>query len=99
MHSRDVKRKTNKSKAALSGKSGRAYVAGTFDTKARELCYLRDCLVKQGIEVTLVDLSTSAAEASPDADIAASRVATRLKRTTSATASSSSTTSRTKRAR
>ena len=76
MHSRDVKRKTNKSKAALSGKSGRAYVAGTFDTKARELCYLRDCLVKQGIEVTLVDLSTSAAEASPDADIAASSVAT-----------------------
>jgi len=63
-------------KNANKGKSVRAYVAGTFDTKARELCYLRDCLVKQGIDVTLVDLSTSGAPAFPDCDIAALSVAT-----------------------
>jgi len=63
-------------KNANKGKSVRAYVAGTLDTKARELCYLRDCLVKQGIDVTLVDLSTSGAPAFPDCDIAALSVAT-----------------------
>ena len=64
MHSRAVETDTN-----MTGPSRRAYVAGTFDTKARELCYLRDCLVKQGIAVTLVDLSTSGAGTTTEADI------------------------------
>lgn len=38
-----------------------AYVAGTFDTKARELNYLRQCLEKLGLRVVTVDLSTSGA--------------------------------------
>jgi uncharacterized protein (UPF0261 family) len=55
----------------------RAYVAGTFDTKARELLYLRDCLKRQGIAVTTVDLSTAtAAAATPQADIGALTIAT-----------------------
>ena len=36
-----------------------AYVAGTFDTKARELFFLRQCLEKLGLRVVSVDLSTS----------------------------------------
>jgi uncharacterized protein (UPF0261 family)/ABC-type branched-subunit amino acid transport system ATPase component len=36
-----------------------AYVAGTFDTKGRELLYLRQCLEKLGLRVVTVDLSTS----------------------------------------
>jgi uncharacterized protein (UPF0261 family) len=36
-----------------------AYVAGTFDTKGRELSYLRQCLEKLGLRVVTVDLSTS----------------------------------------
>jgi uncharacterized protein (UPF0261 family)/ABC-type branched-subunit amino acid transport system ATPase component len=36
-----------------------AYVVGTFDTKARELFYLRQCLDKLGLRVVTVDLSTS----------------------------------------
>ena len=36
-----------------------AYVAGTFDTKGRELLFLRNCLVRLGIRTTTVDLSTS----------------------------------------
>jgi uncharacterized protein (UPF0261 family)/ABC-type branched-subunit amino acid transport system ATPase component len=43
--------------AASSGRA--AYVAGTFDTKARELFYLRQCLEKLGLRVVTVDLSTS----------------------------------------
>ncbi|MBS0447379.1 MAG: ABC transporter permease [Proteobacteria bacterium] len=40
--------------------SGRAaYVAGTFDTKGRELLYLKQCLEKLGLRVVTVDLSTS----------------------------------------
>jgi uncharacterized protein (UPF0261 family)/ABC-type branched-subunit amino acid transport system ATPase component len=41
-----------------------AYVAGTFDTKARELFHLRQCLEKLGLRVVTVDLSTSG-KASP----------------------------------
>ena len=37
-----------------------AYVAGTFDTKGRELTYLRQCLEKLGLRVVTVDLATSA---------------------------------------
>ena len=36
-----------------------AYVAGTFDTKGRELNYLRQCLERRGLRVVSVDLSTS----------------------------------------
>jgi uncharacterized protein (UPF0261 family)/ABC-type branched-subunit amino acid transport system ATPase component len=44
----------------VSATSGRAaYVAGTFDTKARELFFLRQCLERLGLRVVTVDLSTS----------------------------------------
>jgi uncharacterized protein (UPF0261 family)/ABC-type branched-subunit amino acid transport system ATPase component len=36
-----------------------AYVAGTFDTKSRELFFIRQCLEKLGLRVITVDLSTS----------------------------------------
>jgi uncharacterized protein (UPF0261 family)/ABC-type branched-subunit amino acid transport system ATPase component len=36
-----------------------AYVAGTFDTKGRELFYIRDCLEKLGLRTVTVDLATS----------------------------------------
>jgi uncharacterized protein (UPF0261 family)/ABC-type branched-subunit amino acid transport system ATPase component len=36
-----------------------AYVAGTFDTKGRELFFLRQCLERRGLRVVTVDLSTS----------------------------------------
>ncbi|MBW3097541.1 ABC transporter permease [Pseudohoeflea coraliihabitans] len=37
------------------------YVAGTFDTKSRELGYVRDCLKDVGMAVKTVDLSTTRA--------------------------------------
>ena len=43
--------------AATSGRA--AYVVGTFDTKARELFFLRQCLEKLGLRAVTVDLSTS----------------------------------------
>ncbi len=44
----------------VASSSGRAaYVAGTFDTKGRELFYLRQCLEKLGLRVVTVDLATS----------------------------------------
>jgi len=43
--------------AATIGRA--AYVAGTFDTKARELFFIRQCLEKLGLRVVTVDLSTS----------------------------------------
>ncbi len=67
MHSRSM---------AGKNQTRRAYVAGTFDTKARELLYLRDCLKEQGIDVVTVDLSTSGARSPAEADIAATTVAT-----------------------
>ena len=36
-----------------------AYVAGTFDTKGRELMFLRNCLEKLGLRTVTVDLATS----------------------------------------
>jgi uncharacterized protein (UPF0261 family)/ABC-type branched-subunit amino acid transport system ATPase component len=36
-----------------------AYIAGTFDTKGRELLYLRNCLDKLGLRTVTVDLATS----------------------------------------
>jgi len=43
--------------AASTGRA--AYVAGTFDTKGRELYFLRQCLERLGLRVVTVDLSTS----------------------------------------
>ncbi len=36
-----------------------AYIAGTFDTKGRELLFLRNCIEKLGVRTVTVDLSTS----------------------------------------
>jgi uncharacterized protein (UPF0261 family)/ABC-type branched-subunit amino acid transport system ATPase component len=36
-----------------------AYIVGTFDTKARELFYIRQCLDRLGLRVVMVDVSTS----------------------------------------
>jgi uncharacterized protein (UPF0261 family)/ABC-type branched-subunit amino acid transport system ATPase component len=36
-----------------------AYIAGTFDTKGRELFYLKSCLDKLGVRTVTVDLATS----------------------------------------
>jgi uncharacterized protein (UPF0261 family)/ABC-type branched-subunit amino acid transport system ATPase component len=36
-----------------------AYIAGTFDTKGRELFYLKTCLEKLGLRAVTVDLATS----------------------------------------
>ncbi|HEU0204895.1 MAG TPA: Tm-1-like ATP-binding domain-containing protein [Burkholderiaceae bacterium] len=41
-----------------------AYVVGTFDTKGRELLYLKQCLERHGVRTLTVDLATSGA-ASP----------------------------------
>jgi uncharacterized protein (UPF0261 family)/ABC-type branched-subunit amino acid transport system ATPase component len=38
-----------------------AYVVGTFDTKGRELLYLKSCIDRLGIRTVTVDLSTSGA--------------------------------------
>jgi uncharacterized protein (UPF0261 family)/ABC-type branched-subunit amino acid transport system ATPase component len=43
--------------AKLVGRA--AYVAGTFDTKGRELTFIRNCLDKLGLSTVTVDLSTS----------------------------------------
>src|SRR5206468_3351468 len=43
--------------AATVGRA--AYVAGTFDTKGRELFFLRNCLEKLGLRTVTVDLATS----------------------------------------
>ena len=51
-----------------------AYVVGTFDTKADELLYLRDCIRAQGVRVVTVDVSTSGAGAR-GADVGADEVA------------------------
>jgi uncharacterized protein (UPF0261 family)/ABC-type branched-subunit amino acid transport system ATPase component len=43
--------------AASMGKA--AYIAGTFDTKAKELFFIRSCIEKLGLRTVTVDLSTS----------------------------------------
>jgi uncharacterized protein (UPF0261 family)/ABC-type branched-subunit amino acid transport system ATPase component len=45
--------------AATFGRA--AYVAGTFDTKGRELAFLRNCLEKLGLRTVTIDLATSGA--------------------------------------
>ena len=41
-----------------------AYIAGTFDTKGRELFFLKQCIDKLGLRTVTVDLSTSGATSS-----------------------------------
>ncbi len=55
-HSRDAR--VLEFPVAVTGKLA-AYVAGTFDTKGRELLYLRSCIEKLGLRTVTVDLSTS----------------------------------------
>jgi uncharacterized protein (UPF0261 family)/ABC-type branched-subunit amino acid transport system ATPase component len=43
--------------SAVAG--GMAYVAGTFDTKGRELAFLKQCLERLGLRTVTVDLGTS----------------------------------------
>ena len=50
-----------------------AYVAGTFDTKATELLFLRDCIVRLGLRTVTVDLSTTGEPSS--AEVGAREVA------------------------
>ena len=50
-----------------------AYVAGTFDTKGRELTFIKTCLEKLGIRAITVDLSTSQRPSA--ADVGPSEVA------------------------
>ena len=45
--------------AVASSSVRAAYVAGTFDTKGRELTFMRQCLEKLGLRVVTVDLATS----------------------------------------
>ena len=44
---------------AAAGSGRTAYVVGTFDTKGRELGYLRNCLEKAGLRVVTVDVATA----------------------------------------
>ena len=50
-----------------------AYVAGTFDTKGRELTFIKTCLEKLGMRAITVDLSTS--QRPSPADVGPSEVA------------------------
>ncbi|MEO1191439.1 MAG: ABC transporter permease [Pseudomonadota bacterium] len=55
-----LERQDERPRVPVSRTIGRAaYVAGTFDTKARELTYLANLLRRQGLSVVTVDLSTS----------------------------------------
>ena len=42
-----------------------AYVVGTFDTKSRELFFLRQCLERRGLRVVTVDLATGGTPGQP----------------------------------
>jgi uncharacterized protein (UPF0261 family)/ABC-type branched-subunit amino acid transport system ATPase component len=56
----DENRPTRVLEFPLAANVGRAaYIAGTFDTKGRELFFLRNCLDKLGLRTVTVDLATS----------------------------------------
>ncbi len=56
----DENRPTSVLEFPLAANVGRvAYIAGTFDTKGRELFFLRNCLDKLGLRTVTVDLATS----------------------------------------
>jgi uncharacterized protein (UPF0261 family) len=50
-----------------------AYVAGTFDTKGRELLFIRDCLERLGVRTVTIDLSTSGKQSA--ASVSAAEIA------------------------
>jgi uncharacterized protein (UPF0261 family) len=50
----------------MGGLTRSAYVVGTFDTKARELAFLAQCVRRAGVAVVTVDLSTSGSTSSAD---------------------------------
>ena len=52
----------------------KAFIIGTCDTKAAELCYLRDLLRNANVDTLIVDVGTSG-DPAPDADISARQVA------------------------
>ena len=52
--------------AGIEAGADEALVAGTFDTKAAELGYLRDRIAESGLKVRTVDLSTSGRPSSAD---------------------------------
>ncbi|WP_243793494.1 Tm-1-like ATP-binding domain-containing protein [Saccharopolyspora gloriosae] len=54
---------------------GRAYVVGTFDTKAAELRYVAGLVADAGVEVTTVDVSTSGTDSADAPDVPAAEVA------------------------
>ncbi|WP_258348050.1 Tm-1-like ATP-binding domain-containing protein [Saccharopolyspora gregorii] len=54
---------------------GRAYVVGTFDTKAAELRYVAGLVADAGVEVITVDVGTSGAESADAPDVSAAEVA------------------------
>ena len=51
--------------ASATGQDRYAYVAGTFDTKAKELDYLRNCLADMAVRVRTIDLSAPVVASSP----------------------------------
>jgi uncharacterized protein (UPF0261 family) len=53
--------------------SGNAYVAGTFDTKGRELSHIKACLDRLGVSTVTVDFATSGQASA--ADVGAEEVA------------------------
>ncbi|WP_230531262.1 Tm-1-like ATP-binding domain-containing protein [Microvirga roseola] len=57
----------------ISSDKGKAYIVGTFDTKAEELRYIAALLQGAGVATVLVDVGTSSSSA--DADIPAEMVA------------------------
>ncbi len=52
-----------------------AYIAGTFDTKEAELLFVRNLIVKTGLNIVTVDLSSSLKASNNKADISAAEVA------------------------
>ena len=57
----------------MTGKT--AYIAGTFDTKERELLFVQGLLSKCGLRTVTVDLGTSSADKNTAADVSAYKVA------------------------
>lgn len=51
------------------------YVAGTSDTKGRELLFVKELILADGVPALLVDLSTSGGSGGKDADISPAQVA------------------------
>jgi uncharacterized protein (UPF0261 family)/ABC-type branched-subunit amino acid transport system ATPase component len=50
---------TNTQRPASAARANTVYVAGTMDTKAAELRFMRDVLKKAGLQTAMIDLSTT----------------------------------------